>query len=184
MSERAKASWILPGVLPVFAAASPAASVRGPVYVPRGRRTRVKAYVFQPAAPGTNRRAVLLFHGGKARRIGEPAWVFQRAESSAANGIVAIAVIAEQRRPVPADAVEGALAAFGGRVQERREYGIDTKRVGGYGVLPRANIWWPRRRRSLPSRAEWAQTAAERPDGAVLVSPPSTWHVTIFRRIS
>lgn len=173
MNERAKASWILSGVLLVFSAASPAAPAaiepETVTYREAGGRA-LKAYVFSPAAPGTNRPAVLLFHGG-GWRIGEPAWVFQRARELAANGIVAIAV--EYRLsndgPSPADAVEDALAAFAWARARAQGYGIDTKRVAGYGVSAGGHL--AAAAATLPSVKGKVVTAAERPDALVLVSP-------------
>jgi acetyl esterase/lipase len=160
-------------VLVAFAAASPAATTamepQAVTYRQAGDRA-LQAYVFKPTEPGKNRAAVLLFHGG-GWRIGEPAWVFARARELAGHGVVAIAV--EYRLsndgPSPADAVEDAVAAFAWARASALTYGIDTRRVAGYGVSAGGHL--AAAAATLPSVKGRMVTAAERPDALVLVSP-------------
>ncbi len=95
----------------------------------------LEAHVFLPAAPGKDRPAILFFHGG-AWRLGEPAWLFDRAREFAEAGLVAISV--EYRLSndglSPIDAVEDACAAFAWARAQAVRFGIDPQRVAGYGV--------------------------------------------------
>jgi acetyl esterase/lipase len=126
------------------------------------------AYVFLPKAPGKDRPAVLLFHGG-GWRIGEPAWLFDRAKEFAAKGMVAISI--EYRLSndgfSPIDAVEDVRRL---RVGSRAGgcLGIDPRRVAGYGSR-RAATWWRQRRRCPPS-AEGPHEP-RRPNALVMFSP-------------
>jgi acetyl esterase/lipase len=164
--------WSVPVVLlacATAAAAAPAIEPQAVTYRTAGDRA-LKAYVFQPAGRGANRPAVLLFHGG-GWRIGEPGWVFQRARELAGDGAVAIAV--EYRLsndgPSPADAVEDAVAAFAWARSNAQAYGIDAKRVAGYGVSAGGHL--AAAAATLPAVKGKAVTAAARPDALVLVSP-------------
>jgi acetyl esterase len=97
--------------------------------------TSLKAYVFKPADVGKHHPAVLLFHGG-AWRLGEAAWTFDRAREFAKRGMIAISI--EYRLAndglSPADGVEDACAAFTWARGQAAKFGIDTRRVVGYGV--------------------------------------------------
>ena len=95
----------------------------------------LKAYVFQPVADGKRHPAILLFHGG-AWRLGDASWTFGRAKEFADDGMVAICI--EYRLAnnglSPIDGVEDACAAFAWARSQADKFGIDTKRVAGYGI--------------------------------------------------
>jgi len=95
----------------------------------------LKAYVFQPVADGKRHPAILLFHGG-AWRLGNASWTFGRAKEFAADGMVAICI--EYRLAnnglSPIEGVEDACAAFAWARAHADKFGIDTKRVAGYGI--------------------------------------------------
>ncbi|HEY2580625.1 MAG TPA: alpha/beta hydrolase [Mucilaginibacter sp.] len=95
----------------------------------------LKAYVFLPATKGKLRPAILLFHGG-AWRLGDASWMFGRAKQLADSGIVAIAVdyrLANNGLS-PVEGVDDACAAFAWVRNNAKKFGIDVKRVVGYGV--------------------------------------------------
>jgi acetyl esterase len=94
----------------------------------------LKAFVFLPKTSGSNRPAVLLFHGG-AWQLGDASWLFERAKQFADKGLVAIAVdysLANDGR-TPMDGVDDACAAFAWARQHATEFGLDKNRVVGYG---------------------------------------------------
>jgi acetyl esterase/lipase len=95
----------------------------------------LKAYVFQPVADGKRHPAILLFHGG-AWRLGDASWTFGRAKEFADKGMVAICI--EYRLAndglSPIEGVEDACAAFAWARVHADKFGIDTKRVAGYGI--------------------------------------------------
>jgi acetyl esterase/lipase len=128
------------------------------------------AYVFLPKAPGKDRPAVLLFHGG-GWRIGEPAWLFDRAREFAAKGMVAISI--EYRLSndglSPIDAVEDACAAFAWAREQGGVLGIDPRRVAGYGVSAGGHL--VAAAATLPSVNGRTLTSLERPNALVMFSP-------------
>lgn len=130
----------------------------------------LKAHVFLPSTAGARRPAVVLFHGG-GWRIGEPAWLFDRARELAAKGMVAISV--EYRLsndgPSPADAVEDACAAFAWVRANAVRFGLDPKRVAGYGVSAGGHL--AAAAATLPSVKGRAVLPEERPNALLLFSP-------------
>lgn len=94
----------------------------------------LKAYVFKPVTKGKHP-AILLFHGG-AWRLGEAAWMFDRAKQFAERGMVAIAI--EYRLAnnglTPIEGVDDACTAFAWARSQAVKLGVDTKRIVGYGV--------------------------------------------------
>jgi acetyl esterase len=130
----------------------------------------LEAHVFLPKPPGDDRAAVLLFHGG-AWRLGEPAWLFDRARGFAEAGLVAISV--EYRLSndglSPIDAVEDACAAFAWARERATVFGIDPKRVAGYGVSAGGHL--VAAAATLPSLRGRPVGSLERPNALVLFSP-------------
>jgi acetyl esterase/lipase len=129
----------------------------------------LSAHVFRPAGGG-RRPAVVLFHGG-GWRIGEPAWLFERARELAAKGMVAVAV--EYRLSneglSPADAVEDACAAFAWTRANAERFGVDVARVAGYGVSAGGHL--AAAAATLPSVKGRPVAADERPNALLLFSP-------------
>jgi acetyl esterase/lipase len=130
----------------------------------------LQAHVFLPKAPGKDRPAVLLFHGG-GWRLGEPAWLFDRAREFAAKGMVAISV--EYRLSndglSPIDAVEDACAAFAWAREQAGVFGIDPRRVAGYGVSAGGHL--VAAAATLPSVSGRAIGSTERPNALLMFSP-------------
>jgi acetyl esterase/lipase len=130
----------------------------------------LKAYVFLPKASGKDRAAVLLFHGG-GWRLGEPAWLFDRAREFAGRGMVAISV--EYRLSndglSPIDAVEDACAAFAWAREQAVRFGIDPRRVAGYGVSAGGHL--VAAAATLPSVSERTIGSSERPNALLTLSP-------------
>jgi acetyl esterase len=130
----------------------------------------LEAYVFLPKASGKDRPAVLLFHGG-AWRLGEPAWLFDRAREFAEKGMVAISI--EYRLSndglSPIDAVEDACAAFAWAREQAGVFGIDSKRVAGYGVSAGGHLVAAAATLSSVNGRKIA--SLERPDALVIFSP-------------
>lgn len=130
----------------------------------------LRAYVFIAKAPGKDRPAVLLFHGG-GWRIGEPAWLFDRARELAAKGVVAVSI--EYRLSndglSPIDAVEDACAAFAWAREQAEVLGIDPSRVAGYGVSAGGHL--VAAAATLPSVNGRSLTSLERPNALVMFSP-------------
>lgn len=139
------------------------------VYRQVGSR-QLKAYVFRPGKTGSDRPAILLFHGG-GWQIGEPSWVFDRAKEFAAGGMVAVAIEYRLSRDglSPADAVEDACAAFAWARAEASVLGIDRTRVAGYGVSAGGHL--AAAAATLPSAKGRTIRADERPSALVLSSP-------------
>jgi acetyl esterase/lipase len=139
------------------------------VYRQVGSR-QLKAYVFRPGKTGSDRPAILLFHGG-GWQIGEPSWVFDRAKEFAAGGMVAVAIEYRLSRDglSPADAVEDACAAFAWARAEASVLGIDRTRVAAYGVSAGGHL--AAAAATLPSVKGRTIRADERPSALVLSSP-------------
>jgi acetyl esterase len=95
----------------------------------------LKAYVFRPADNKKSHPAILLFHGG-AWRLGDASWTFGRAKEFAEKGMIAIAVDYRLSNDglSPIDGVEDACAAFAWARSQADRFGIDVKRVAGYGI--------------------------------------------------
>jgi len=173
--RRSRATGVLAVVL-LLAASVPAPCDPAKVAEPRSLTYRqvgaraLAAHVFRPGPPGGARPAVLLFHGG-AWRLGEPAWVFDRAREFAASGLVAIAI--EYRLSndglSPIDGVEDACAAFAWARGSADELGIDPRRVAGYGVSAGGHL--VAAAATLPSVRGREVAARERPDALLMVSP-------------
>ena len=144
----------VPVIATMIASALAAPSLRAPaaespiapreyVYTTAGG-TALKAYVFVPAGPKSTRprAAVALFHGGGWAQ-GEPAWVFSRARLFAERGMVAVAVqyrLCDQKDVTPLDAMADARAAFRWIRARSDSFGIDPRRVAGYGVSAGAHL--------------------------------------------
>jgi acetyl esterase len=130
----------------------------------------LKAHVYLPKTAGQNRPAILLFHGG-GWRIGEPAWLFERAKQFTLKGLVAMSI--EYRLsndgPSPADAVEDACAAFAWAREKASTFGIDRTRVAGYGVSAGGHL--VAAAATLPSVKGRRIGADERPNAMLLFSP-------------
>jgi acetyl esterase len=130
----------------------------------------LKAHVYLPKTAGQNRPAILLFHGG-GWRIGEPAWVVERAKQFTLKGLVAMSI--EYRLsndgPSPADAVEDACAAFAWAREKASTFGIDRTRVAGYGVSAGGHL--VAAAATLPSVKGRRIGADERPNAMLLFSP-------------
>jgi acetyl esterase len=133
-------------------------------------KVALKAYVFKPTTGGHSQPAILLFHGG-AWRLGEAAWTFQRAKEFAEKGMVAISI--EYRLAndglTPIDGVEDACAAFAWARRDGKKFGIDTKRVAGYGVSAGGHL--VAAAALLPSVNGKAIAENSRPNALLLYSP-------------
>jgi acetyl esterase len=95
----------------------------------------LKAYVFKPLTLEKEHPAILLFHGG-GWRLGDASWTYQRAKEFTEKGIVSICIdyrLANNGLS-PIDGVEDACYAFAWARDHAKEFGIDKKRVAGYGV--------------------------------------------------
>jgi acetyl esterase/lipase len=167
MLATAAASLALAGVCVSLQAAAVEPEAR--IYREVGGR-RLGAYVFRPSPAGSSRPAILMFHGG-GWKIGEPAWVFDRARELAASGLVAVAI--EYRLSndglTPADAVEDACAAFAWARAEAAALGVDPRRVAGYGVSAGGHL--VAAAATLPSVKGRPIGDDERPTALVLSSP-------------
>jgi acetyl esterase/lipase len=157
----------------LLAGSSVAASDEAPppsyVYREVGDR-QLRAFVTLPDAPGARRAAILLFHGG-GWRIGEPAWTFDRAREFAQKGLVAMSI--EYRLSndglSPIDAIEDACAAFTWARGQADRFGIDVRRVAGYGVSAGGHL--AAAAAMLPSVRGRQISPPERPDALLLFSP-------------
>lgn len=130
----------------------------------------LKAYVFKPLASAKPHPAILLFHGG-AWRLGDASWLFQRAKEFAEEGLVAIAVdyrLANNGLS-PVDGVEDACAAFAWARTHAQEFGIDVKRVAGYGVSAGGHL--VACAATLPSVRGVKLSQQSRPNAMLLFSP-------------
>src|SRR6185295_20269024 len=142
-----------------------------PSYVYREVGDRqLRAFVELPDDAGRRRAAILLFHGG-GWKIGEPAWTFERAREFARNGLVAMSI--EYRLSndglSPVDAVEDACAAFAWARDQADRFGIDVRRVAGYGVSAGGHL--AASAAMLPSVKGRPIGARERPNALLLFSP-------------
>jgi len=130
----------------------------------------LKAYVFLPTAKDQSRPAILLFHGG-AWTLGEAAWTFGRAKEFAEKGMVAIAAeyrLAESGLS-PVDAVEDTCAAFTWARRQAPRFGIDPRRVAGYGVSAGGHL--VACAAMLPSVKGKKIVESSRPNALLLFSP-------------
>ena len=142
-----------------------------PSYVYRAVGGRpLRAFVTLPDEVGARRPAILLFHGG-GWKIGEPAWTFERAREFVRKGLVAMSI--EYRLSndglSPVDAVEDACAAFAWAREQADRFGIDVRRVAGYGVSAGGHL--AASAAMLPSVKGRPIAARERPNALVLFSP-------------
>jgi acetyl esterase len=142
-----------------------------PSYVYRAVGDRqLRAFVTLPDEVGARRAAILLFHGG-GWKIGEPAWTFARAREFASKGLVAMSI--EYRLSndglSPVDAVEDACGAFAWAREQADRFGIDVRRVAGYGVSAGGHL--AASAAMLPSVKGRPIAARERPNALVLFSP-------------
>ena len=130
----------------------------------------LKAFVFLPKAKGDRRPAVLLFHGG-AWQLGDASALFGRAKEFAEKGLMAIAVdysLANAGR-TPIDSVDDACAAFAWAREHASEFGLDTKRVVGYGWSAGGHL--VAAAATLHAVRERKITQQERPNVLMLYSP-------------
>jgi acetyl esterase len=130
----------------------------------------LKAFVFLPKAPGRDRAAILLFHGG-AWQLGDASGLFGRAKEFAERGLVAIAVdysLANDGR-TPIDSVDDACTAFAWARQHSAEFGLDAHRVVGYGWSAGGHLVTAAA--TLPAVRERKITPEERPNVLMLYSP-------------
>jgi acetyl esterase/lipase len=161
--------WICSAVLGAQEPASEGADAKVYSYRAIDGQT-LKAYVFMPRENRPRRPAVLLFHGG-AWQLGDATWMFVRAKELAGMGIVAISFDYRLARGglSPIDGVEDACAAFRWVRGHAREFGIDPKRVAGYGVSAGGHL--VAAAATLPSVRGKKLTAGARPDAMLLYSP-------------
>ena len=122
----------------------------------------LKAYIFKPARPGKNRPAILFFHGG-GWRIGEPAWTFYRAKEFADHGMVAICIQYRLANGglTPADGVEDACAAFAWARTHAVEWGIDPKRVAGYGLSAGGHLVTSASVANCSRQSDWTRVSSK-----------------------
>jgi acetyl esterase/lipase len=145
---------------------APGAPVEHVYATPGG--TELRAYIFSPEKPGTEKRpAIILFHGG-GWAMGEPAWAFARAKKFAERGMVAVAAqyrLADQKGITPLEAIADARAVVRWVRGQADALGIDPKRVAAYG--------WSAGGHLAASAAvfDTDAVASARPDALVLVSP-------------
>src|SRR5258706_7895213 len=130
----------------------------------------LKAYVFRPTTASKNRPAILLFHGG-AWQMGDASWMFARAKEFAENGMVAISVDYRLSSDglSPIDGVEDACAAFTWVRQQAARFGIDPKRVAGYGWSAGGHL--VAAAATLPSVKGRTTAASARPNALLMYSP-------------
>jgi len=169
---RALAAAAIAGIALAAAAASAAQDEAAPpsyVYREVGNRP-LRAFVSLPDDASPRRAAILLFHGG-GWKIGEPAWTFERAKQFAAKGLVAMSI--EYRLSndglSPIDAVEDACSAFAWARDQADRFGIDVRRVAGYGVSAGGHL--VASAAMLPSVKERPIAGRERPNALLLFSP-------------
>ena len=130
----------------------------------------LKAFVFLPKSAGNNHPAVLLFHGG-AWQLGDASGLFGRAKEFADRGLVAIAVdysLANDGR-TPIDSVDDACVAFAWARQHAKEFGLDSRRVVGYGWSAGGHL--VAAAATLPAVRGRKITPEERPNVLMLYSP-------------
>jgi acetyl esterase/lipase len=156
----------------LLAGSAPASDDRAPpsfVYREASDR-QLRAFVTLPDDVATRRPAILLFHGG-GWKIGEPAWTFDRAKEFAQKGLVAISI--EYRLSndglSPVEAVEDACAAFAWAREQAGRFGIDVRRVAGYGISAGGHL--AASAAMLPSVKGKPIGARERPNALLLFSP-------------
>jgi len=169
---RALAAAAIAGIALAAAADSAAQDEAAPpsyVYREVGNRP-LRAFVSLPDDASPRRAAILLFHGG-GWKIGEPAWTFARAKQFAAKGLVAMSI--EYRLSndglSPIDAVEDACAAFAWARDQADRFGIDVRRVAGYGVSAGGHL--VASAAMLPSVKGRPIVGRERPNALLLFSP-------------
>jgi len=169
---RALAAAAIAGIALAAAAASAAQDEAAPpsyVYREVGNRP-LRAFVSLPDDASPRRAAILLFHGG-GWKIGEPAWTFERAKQFAAKGLVAMSI--EYRLSndglSPIDAVEDACSAFAWARDQADRFGIDVRRVAGYGVSAGGHL--VASAAMLPSVKGRPIVGRERPNALLLFSP-------------
>ena len=169
---RALAAAAIAGIALAAAAASATQDEAAPpsyVYREVGNRP-LRAFVSLPDDASPRRAAILLFHGG-GWKIGEPAWTFERAKQFAAKGLVAMSI--EYRLSndglSPIDAVEDACAAFAWARDQADRFGIDVRRVAGYGVSAGGHL--VASAAMLPSVKGRPIVGRERPNALLLFSP-------------
>jgi acetyl esterase/lipase len=154
---------------PSDAAANSVAEANVYTYREIGGQT-LKAYVFMPHEHAPQRPAVLLFHGG-AWQLGDATWMFVRAKEFARMGIVAISI--DYRLALgglsPINGVEDTCAAFTWVRAHAREFGVDPKRVAGYGVSAGGHL--VAAAATLPSVRQKTVPASARPNAMLLYSP-------------
>jgi acetyl esterase/lipase len=130
----------------------------------------LKAFVFLPKEKGSGRAAVLLFHGG-AWQLGDASGLFGRAKEFADKGLVAISVdySLANNGGTPIDSVDDTCAAFVWARQHASEFGLDTKRIVGYGWSAGGHL--VAAAATLPAVRDRKITQEERPNVLMLYSP-------------
>lgn len=119
----------------------------------------IEAHVFDPGPRDTPRAAMVLLHGG-GWVAGDATWVYPRARSFAARGMVTVAL--HYRLGNPRDATADTRAAIRWLRANATRLNIDPNRIAGYGVSAGGQL--------IVSAAQGADEGA-RPNTIVLVSP-------------
>jgi acetyl esterase/lipase len=133
----------------------------------------LKVYVFlpQPEKTAQSRAAIVLFHGG-GWTMGEPQWVFSRAQHFAERGLVAIAaqyrLSNEKTGITPLEAMADARDAVRWARTNANSLGIDPERIAAYGLSAGGHL--------AACAAIFADAAADSrvsaaPNALILVSP-------------
>ena len=153
-----------------WTSAQPGESVLRPFVYREVEDRELRAFVALPDEPGPRRPAILLFHG-VGWTVGEAAWTFDRAREFAAQGLVAMSIeyrLSEDGLS-PADSIEDACAAFAWAREQADRFGIDVRRVAGYGVSSGGHL--VASAATLPSVNGRPIRPRERPNALVLLSP-------------
>lgn len=130
----------------------------------------LKAHVFEPAASGAPRPAILLFHGG-GWNMGDGTWVYPSARRFAALGFLAVAVeyrLSDEKQVTPLEALEDTRDAFRWIRSQARDLKVLPRRVVGYGVSAGGQL--VAAAALVPPKGERLDPEAA-PDALVLYSP-------------
>jgi arylsulfatase A len=125
VSGAAPAQWAYPPVLP---------GARAETYKTVGD-TPLKLYLFEPAAPGTNRPAIVFFFGG-GWQGGSPAQFEAQCRHFAARGLVAVTAdyrVGSRQHAKPAECVADAKSCVRWLRQNAARLGIDPERIVAAG---------------------------------------------------
>ena len=144
-------------------AQGPAAPYQVRAYKTIGRDSLV-VHVFSPKAPGSDRAAIVLFHGG-GFVWGGPEITHGSAQAFAAQGLVAFSVqyrLADRRTVTPLEQLQDTYDAMRWVRAHAAEYGVDPKRVAAQGVSAGG---------LLIGTAAGQSDPAVRPNALVMVSP-------------